>query len=123
VVGGNGIFVLETRDWAGRVSCLGDNWVNNGKTMQSPSQLVKNHALKIRELILSSKVLPYTKLWVDGIVVLTNENSDLNAKFQKVTIVKLSEICHYLRTKRTGFQFNQQERQHIKDILVDSITN
>jgi hypothetical protein len=122
VLGENGVFVLESRDWTGRISCVGDNWVNNGKMVSSPSQRVKDAARKIREILLSSGVLQYTKLWVDGVVVLLNADVDLSIKFNKVPIRTLTELCDYLTKKRTGFQFTQQELQAIRTELMDNMS-
>jgi hypothetical protein len=117
VLAENGIFVLELRDWTGRISCIGDNWVNNGTMM--PSHHVKDAARTIRTHLLASGVLQYPNLWVDGIVVLCNENIDLRTKFSHIPILKLTELCDYLTTTNTGFQFSQQELVDIRNILMN----
>ena len=119
VLGENGIFVLESRDWVGRISCIGDSWVNNGTMMPSPSHQVKDSARAIRTILLASSVLQYSNLWVDGIVVLLNENIDLRTKFTHVPILKLTELCDYLTTTNTGFHFSQQELGNIRNILMN----
>jgi hypothetical protein len=119
VLGENGIFVLEPRDWTGRISCIGDNWVNNGTMMPSPSHHVKDAARTIRTILLASGVLQYPNLWVDGIVVLLNENIELRTNFAHVPILKLTELCDYLMTTHTGFHFSQQELVDIRNILMN----
>ena len=119
VLGENGIFVLVSRDWVGRVSCIGDSWVNNGTMMPSPSRQVKDAARTIRAMLLASGVLQYRNLWVDGVVVLLNENVDLNTKFNHVPICKLSELGDYLTTTYTGFHFAQKELMDIRTLLIN----
>jgi hypothetical protein len=118
VLGENGIFVLESRDWAGRISCIGDSWVNNGTMMPSPSLQVKDAARAIRTILLASGVIQYPNLWVEGIVVLLNENIDLRTNVAHVPILKLTELYDYLTTTHTGFQFSQQELEDIRNILI-----
>ena len=120
VLAENGIFVLESRDWGGRISCIGDSWVNNGTMMPSPSHQVKDAARAIRTRLLASGVLQYPNLWVDGVVVLFNENIDLRTKFTHVPILKLTELYDYLTTTHTGFQFSQQELGNIRNILLNN---
>jgi hypothetical protein len=120
VLGENGIFVLESRDWAGRISCIGDSWVNNGTMMPSPSHYVKDAARMIRTMLIASGVLQYRNLWVDGVVVLLNENIDLRTNLAQVPILQLTEVCHYLTTTHTGFQFSQQELGDIRNILMNN---
>lgn len=119
VLSENGIFVLEPRDWSGRISCIGDSWVNNGTMMPSPSHHVKDAARTIRSILLASGILQYPNLWVDGIVVLLNENIDFRTNFAHVPILKLTELCDYLTTTHTGFHFSQQELVDIRNTLLN----
>jgi eukaryotic-like serine/threonine-protein kinase len=50
VLGSNGIFVLETKNWKGRIFCNGDEWRQTGKRNFSgrPSRQVKRKAAKIK---------------------------------------------------------------------------
>ncbi len=112
-----GIFVLELRDWSGRISCIGDSWVNNGTMMPSPSRQVKDAARAIRAILLASGDIPFPTLWVDGIVVLLNADIDLKTHVAPVPILQLTEVCAYLTTTHTGFQFSQQELLDIQQIL------
>ena len=114
-----GIFVLELRDWSGRISCIGDSWVNNGTMMPSPSRQVKDAARAIRAILLASGDIPFPTLWVDGIVVLLNANIELQTRVAHVPILKLTEVCDYLTTTHTGFQFSQQELRDIQQILIN----
>ena len=77
VLGPNGVFVLETKNWSGSISCNGDEWQRAGKRnfSGSPSRQVKRNAAKIKQLIDSSPNLSQLGIWVEGIVVFTNKHS------------------------------------------------
>ena len=48
VLGPNGVFVLETKNWSGKITCNGDDWQRPGKhDMGSPSRQAKRNAAKI----------------------------------------------------------------------------
>ena len=53
VLGPNGVFVLETKNWNGNISCNGDEWQRSGKQNFSgrPSRQVKRNAAKIQQII------------------------------------------------------------------------
>ena len=57
VLGPNGIFVLETKNWSGNISCNGDFWQRSGKQNfnGSPSQQVKRNVATIKHIIDSSQ--------------------------------------------------------------------
>ena len=56
VLGPSGIFVLETKNWSGDITCNGDEWQRAGKRSfkGSPSLQVKRNAAKIKHIIDSS---------------------------------------------------------------------
>jgi hypothetical protein len=87
--------------------------------MPSPSHQVKDAARAIRTILLASGVIQYSNLWVEGIVVLLNENIDLRINFVHVPILKLTELYDYLTTTHPGFQFSQQELGDIRNILIN----
>ncbi len=77
VLGPNGVFVLETKNWNGEITCHGDVWQRAGKPnfKSSPSLQVKRNAAKIRHIIDSSPSLKLNGFWVEGIVVFTNRHA------------------------------------------------
>ncbi len=82
VLGPNGVFVLETKNWSGSISCNGDEWQRAGKRnfSGSPSRQVKRNAAKIKQLIDNSPNLRQLGIWVEGIVVFTNKHVDASCK-------------------------------------------
>ena len=68
VLGPNGVFVLETKNWSGSISCNGDEWQRVGKRnfSGSPSRQVKRNAAKIKQIIDGNPNLRPLGIWVEG---------------------------------------------------------
>jgi hypothetical protein len=119
VLGPNGVFVLETKNWSGKINVNGDQWQRPGKhEMGSPSLQVKRNAQKIRRIIDLSPGLKPLGIWVDGIVVLTNQHVNLNINNPTVPIVKLQQLPSHLTNHNQNNRYTQQQLETIgKEIL------
>jgi hypothetical protein len=114
VVGPNGVFVLETKNWSGKISCNGDLWQRNGKTIQaSPSHQAKNNAVAIRKLINQKRLAG--ELWVEAGVVFTNRHAKLQVNRPPCTILQLPQLTQYLT--------NHKGTAKLSRLQVEEITN
>lgn len=122
VLGPNGVFVLETKNWSGKITCNGDGWHRPGKPdMGSPSRQVKRNVAKIMHLIESTSVLGALSIWVEGIVVFTNSNVKLNINNPTVPILTIHQLTSHITTHKTVNQLNQQQLEEIaKEIQKQS---
>jgi hypothetical protein len=119
VLGPNGVFVLETKNWSGKISCNGDEWHRPGKRnfSGSPSRQVKRNAAKIQQIIDGNPNLRSLGIWVEGIVVLTNIYAKLQVNSLTVTILKLpqTQLLNYLQKFKKLFprtiRSNQQRNR------------
>ena len=104
VLGPNGVFVLETKNWSGNISCNGDEWQRSGKRnfSGSPSRQVKRNAAKIQQIIDDNPNLRALGIWVEGIVVLTNNHATLHVNNPTVTILKLPQLPNHITTFRSS---------------------
>ncbi len=129
VFGPNGIFVIEIKNYSGKLICNGDEWTRyyeGGLTISargrpywkddksydlgSPSKQVKRNSVKLKQLIESSRILKeLLNIWVDGIVVFTNPSVDLQLTDNTVPILKIDELCDYIKNKKSKITFSQQE--------------
>jgi hypothetical protein len=109
VLGPNGIFVLETKNWKGTISSNGDEWQRVGKRNfnASPSRQVKRNALRIKQIIENSGVI-HAGIWVEGIVVLTNNHATVRINGATVPVLKLAHLPDYLTSHRNGSYSGQQ---------------
>jgi hypothetical protein len=119
VIGPNGVFVIETKNWSGIVSCNGDAWQREDqrKFKDSPSRQVKKNADKIKQIMSSSSNLRNHGIWVQGLVVFTNTNADLSINKPTTPILRLSELSSYITTYKNYNPYTaQQVQQIIKEI-------
>ncbi len=49
VMGPNGLFAIETKNYSTFVKCSGDDWFVNGKKIRSLSKQAKRNAIAVRE--------------------------------------------------------------------------
>ena len=127
LLGPNGIFVIETKNFEGDIRCDGDNWYQYKQEWKnpeeyerkSPSKQVKGNSLRLKQFIESKNIFkkPF-KLWVDGIVVFTNENVELILNRPTVPVIKIRELYKYIKNKKSNLTFSPQELESIgKEIL------
>jgi hypothetical protein len=91
VIGPTGVFVLETKNWNGNITCNGDEWKRLGKRnfSSSPSLQAKRNVAKIRHLIGNSSSLRLLNISAEGSVVFTNKHAVLRVSNSTVAILKL----------------------------------
>ena len=120
VLGPNGVFVLETKNWSGEVTCHGDTWQRAGKHnfKGSPSLQVKRNAARVRQAVDASPSLRALGIWVEGIVVFTNKHATLHLNEPTVLIVELPQLPHHITTQRGSNTYSKQQLEAIaKQIL------
>jgi hypothetical protein len=120
VLGPNGVFVLETKNWNGSVSCNGDEWQRMGKRnfSGSPSRQVKRNAARIKQIFDNSPDLKSLSIWVEGIVVLTNNHATLHFNNPTVPILKLSQLPNYIAEFRSSRSLSDEQLETIgKEII------
>ncbi len=101
VLAPNGVFVLETKNWSGNITCNGDEWRRdrNQTMVSSPSSQVKRNVAKIRNIIDNSPYLRALGVWVEGIVVITNKHAILHLNNPTVPVLTLPQLPNYLKSR------------------------
>jgi hypothetical protein len=97
VVGPSGVFVVETKNFGGKISYYEDNWEGVGR--QSPSRQARSNATRIRRVLVSSQSLESRRFWVQGIVVLANIRVTVTARKppERVEVLKVNELVDYIK--------------------------
>lgn len=120
VLGPNGVFVLETKNWSGEVTCNGDEWQRPGRGgfKGSPSLQVKRNAAKIKRIIDSSPSLKLPNVWVEGVVVFTNNHAALHLNNPTVPVLTLPQLVDHVTYQRSTSTLSAQQLEMIgKEIL------
>ncbi len=120
VLGPNGVFVLETKNWSGNISCNGDEWQRSGKKnfSGSPSRQVKRNAAKIQQIIGGNPSLREMGIWVEGIVVLTNIHATLHVNNPTVPVLKLPQLPNHLTTSRNSRNLTREQLEALGKEIV-----
>ncbi len=120
VLGPNGIFVLETKNWNGKISCNGDEWKRAGKRgfSASPSHQVKRNAARIRQIIDNSADLRRLGVWVEGIVVFTSNHANLNIHNPTITVLKLPQLPSHIAAYRGTSHYSREQLEAIGNAIV-----
>jgi hypothetical protein len=120
VFGPNGVFVLETKNWSGSISCKGDEWQRTGKRnfSGSPSRQVKRNVAKIRQIIENTQNLRSLGIWVEGIVVLTNNHASLHLNNPTVPILRLSQVPNHIAAFRSSQSLSREQLETIGKEIV-----
>jgi hypothetical protein len=121
VLGPNGLFAIETKNWSGTVTCQGDNWHrdrNHKNTNNAnPSKQAKRNASRIRNLI-ELATLGVGNGWVEGIVVFTNRNINLNVTHPSIPVLKVHELPAFIIAYNSRVRHSRQQLEQIgKEIL------
>ena len=117
VLGPGGIFVLETKNWSGTVSCDGDEWQRTGRGnfKSSPSRQVKRNAAAIKNIIDSSGAFGSLGISVEGIVVFTNNHATLHINNPTVPkILRLPQLANYITTHGNHGRYSSQQLEEIE---------
>jgi len=111
---------LETKNWSGDITCNGDDWqrAGMGNFKGSPSRQVKRNAAKIKNLIDSSQAFRSLDIWVEGIVVFTNNHARFHINNPTVLVLKLPQLPSHITTHRGPNSFSRQQIEVMgKEIL------
>lgn len=122
VLSKNGLFIIETKNQSGIISCNGDYWEHQTqglfkifqKQLYSPSKQIKNNVVKLREF-LKQNIKFTEKLWFETIVVFSNKNITLNEINTNVKVLKVEDLLDYIKNHR-----NVNLTQTELALLVDS---
>ncbi|MFH1404127.1 MAG: nuclease-related domain-containing protein [Candidatus Altiarchaeota archaeon] len=131
VIGRNGIFVIETKNYGGEITCDGDEWsrrkIGRGGSeyslaIGSPSNQVKRNAKVLKDFILQHQKEIFGRkaphIWVHGILVFTNKDAALNLKNQTVTIIRPVGLAEHIVKTKSESAFTSKHVDRMGDILA-----
>lgn len=127
VLGPNGIFIIETKNFEGEIRCEGDIWyqykdtwkITGEQEIKSPSKQVKANALRLKQFIESQNIFKKSKrIWVEGIVVFANPNANLKLDNPTVPVLKTEKLCDYIKNKKMEIKFSDKELESIGKVIL-----
>ncbi|MGB9937859.1 MAG: nuclease-related domain-containing protein [Methanobacterium sp.] len=102
VIGPNGIFVIETKNFSGNYIVNGDNWLykSSYKTqdaLKNPGKQVKSNSMALRDYLVDNS-LNMDNIWINSIVAF-NGNIKINKKPQNYDILHPSKVTSFILNK------------------------
>lgn len=97
VMGPNGLFVIETKNYSTFVNCLGDEWFVNGEKIRSLSKQAKGNAVAIRNNLAAVFADQGSRLpFVIALLVFVNGNRRLSIKNPTVPVLRAPELARFI---------------------------
>jgi len=131
LIGPKGVFLIETKHYKGEISCIGDSWRyqkvgKNGGIykgyINNPSRQLKRNVWEMKTFLdkKSKKLFNETQFpfWIQGMVVFTNEEAQINIKEETVKVLKVSSLLPYIRSFGKD-QISFQDIQKIVKVLAE----
>jgi nuclease-like protein len=127
LIGPNGLFVIETKNFDSNVSCDGDRWFVNGKPTKGLSSQAKSNAWAVRENLQPvfnehRAYLPF----VEPLLVFVKHKRRLDLNQPTVHVLKLEELVDFIynykprsRSVRFSPELIQAIARHLKSLQKD----
>jgi nuclease-like protein len=97
LIGPNGLFVIETKNYSGNVKCDGDQWFVNGRGIKSLSRQAKGNAVAVRKSLETVFSEHRTKLpFVEAILVFVKHQAGLDLHEPTIPVLKAEELANFV---------------------------
>ncbi len=98
LIGPNGLFVIETKNYSGDVKCDGDEWFFKGQKAKSLSWQVKKNALAVRNSLESVFAAHRTRLpFVEPVLVFVKHKDRLELNEPTVEVLKAEDLVNFIQ--------------------------
>lgn len=122
VLGPNGIFAIETKDYRGKITCKKGYWAVPFPYGRSPSSQARGNAYWVKKAIDASGVAEPLKIWVEPIVVFSNPDVELEAIDPDVEVVKLDELADSIKSYK-GYDFSVDQLKAMGNAIIKQAQN
>lgn len=101
VIGPNGLFVIETKNYSTYVSCWGDSWYVNRREIASLSKQAKRNAMAIKNTLDAVFKEHDARIpFVNALLVFTNRDGRLNIKRPTIPVLRSWQLAGFIRAYR-----------------------
>jgi hypothetical protein len=120
----DGVFVIETKNYSGRVMCDRDDWYRQPRKAREKTQVgsiseqARRNALDLRNFLWEKSRF---RVHVSPICVFTNPSVELELKGPAVPVLRLKELTRFVQSARLSTALTEREIKDIgKSILANS---
>jgi hypothetical protein len=97
IMGPNGLFVIETKNYSSFVKCLGDDWSVNGRKIRSLSKQAKRNAIAVRDNLASVFADQGSRLpFITALLVFVNKNGRLSIQNPTIPVLRSTELAKFI---------------------------
>jgi hypothetical protein len=97
VMGPNGLFVIETKNYSSYVKCIGDDWFVNGQKIHSLSKRAKRNAMAIKHSLAPIFAEYHGRMpFVTSALVFVNRNGRLDIAAPTVPVLRSSQLADFI---------------------------
>lgn len=115
LIGPNGLFVIETKNYDANVRCDGDRWFVNGKPVSSLSRQVKGNALAVRNTLQAVFTMHGARLpYVEAILTFVKHKHRLELDEPTVQVLKAEDLVSFIRE----YEQNSRWRQFTPELVA-----
>ncbi len=115
LVGPNGLFVLETKNYSGRIECQHDDWFVNGRQIKSLSKQAKANAVTVRKSLIA--LLPHLESlknpFIVAVLVFVNPKPSLKLRSPTVPVSRLGNLSNFIRNYQSRGLITYKDRRDI----------
>jgi hypothetical protein len=109
VLGPNGVFAIETKNYRGKVSYKNGYWQVPFPLGRSPSSQAKSNASWVNRAINACGTFETSKVWVEPIVVFSNPDLELEVIGAEVEVVTLTTLTDLITSYNKGYSFSAEQ--------------
>jgi Nuclease-related domain len=114
LIGPNGVFAIETKNYSGFVKCEEEQWFVNGHRIRSLSKQARRNSMAVRGCIGSLFTGPQTRIpCVAPLLVFVNSRARLKLFKPAVSVLRLGELVEFIRDYETKPPITPDEKRAI----------
>ncbi|MCK4735630.1 MAG: NERD domain-containing protein [Methanophagales archaeon] len=122
VLGPNGLFVIETKNYKGEISCYGDKWQRHYAEMSYPlpsiSKQAKRNAVLLRRFLEEKDHSGLFKnIWVNALVVFVNPHVELALHKPTLPVLRLFELPDFIKLVKIDKSLSDKDLRALGDVI------
>lgn len=112
IVAPHGLYVIETKNYSGRVKCLGDKWFVNGRPIKSLSNQAKGNAVALRNNLAPvftehDFMIPF----IQSVLVFVKHQGQLDLRNPTVPVLEAEQLANFIQKPGSDSQANQERAE------------
>jgi Nuclease-related domain len=110
LIGPNGLFVIETKNYSVHVKCEGDDWFVRGHRIKSLSRQAKRNAMAVRNNLESLFSKQGHKLpFIVPVLVFVKHTDYLNLNRATIAVLKAEDLVEFIRNYHSNARLTQEQ--------------